>query len=537
MNRALFVLMKLRARGAVRRLVRTMKRPKGALLALLTLGLLAMVILPNLLMSRQPKIDLGQPRFFAPDALFGFWLLMMVTGRAAGAMVFNLAEVEFLFPGPFSRRELLLYRLVLSTLAPLGTALMMLLFLGRFALWWPAVGLGVWMAFAFMQNSSLLLRLVVDWIMALPSIRRKMLTAIGVGLVALALWQVRSAFEADVAWSDRLAILESTWAARIVLATFTAFSQLLEARSGAQLAIWGGVSLAINAAVFVLILWSDANFLEASLAASQRRYEMLQRARRGGGIPSFGVRSKPRFSLPRFPRLGGAGPVAWRQAIDLLRNSTRLLFVLPAVFAMGAPAVFAGPHGLTVSIAVLTFFVAFLISTIMPMGMRADLHYVEALKSLPVRPLAILWGSAVAAVLYPSLVQIVILLVLTVISGEWPVASTLSVCFVLPLNLLLVSVDSVLVLLYPSTRHFTTGDPLVGARMALVYLIKYVYLALAAIVPGMWIAVIDFAMGEAIGVMAVGAWFAMAIEGILTIWLASWLFARFDPSLEDAVET
>ncbi|MEX2114090.1 MAG: putative ABC exporter domain-containing protein [Pirellulales bacterium] len=536
MNRALFTLMKLRLRGAGRKVARTMKRPKGALLVLLSVGLFALIVLPSLLAPQHAKFDGGRPWFLDAEALFGFWLVMMIMGRSAGTMVFTLPEVEFLFPGPFSRRELLAYKLALSSLAPLGTAVMMVLFLGRFSLWWPALALGVWLSFAFMQNTTLLLRLIVDWIMALPAGWRRLLAAFGVSLLAVGLWQARHALQQEMTWTQRLAIVESTWPSRAVLAPFEAFSRLLQAQTGAELALWLAMALAINAAVVVLILWSDTNFLEASLAASQKRYEMLQRARRGGGMPSIGVRSKPRLGLPRFPRLGGAGPIAWRQALDLLRNSARLLFVLPAVIAMGAPAVFVGPHGLTVSIVVLTFLVSFLISTVMPLGLRADLHHVEALKALPVRPALVVWGSIASAVLYPTIIQIAVLLLLTAISGQWPLASTLSACFVLPLNLLLVSVDSVLVLMYPSTRHFTAGDPLVGARMALVFMVKYLYLALAAIVPGLWVVAVDLALGDAIGVMAAGAWVAMVVEGALTIWLASWLFARFDPSLEDAVE-
>lgn len=538
MNRALLVLMKLRFRGVVRKILRTVKRPKGALLLLLSVGLFAMAVLPGVLLPNagQEKLTIQNPWFLRAEALFVFWLLMMITGRGAGGLAFTLPEVEFLFAGPFSRRELLAYKLALGTLAPLGTALMMALFLGRFALWWPALLLGVWLAFAFMQNTSLLLRLFLDWFSELTSAWRWIVVAVVVSLLAAGVWQAQGALEAGLSWLTRWQIIHSTWLVQVVLLPFEAFATLLQAKSLENLATCAAIGLALNTVVIALILWSDANFLEASLAASQKRYEMLQRARRGGGMPSIGVRSKPRLGLPTFPRLGGAGPVAWRQMLDLLRNSARLLFVLPAVIAMGAPAVFAGPHGLTISIVVLTLFVSFLISTVMPLGMRADLQHVEALKALPIRPGLIVWGSIASAVLYPTIVQIAVLLLLTLISGQWLMASSLSAAFALPLNLLLVSVDSVLVLLYPSTRHFTAGDPLVGARMTLVYLVKYVYLTLAAIVPAAWVMVVQLVVGDSIGLMAAGAWLAMMVEGALTIWLASWLFARFDPSLEEAVE-
>ena len=91
MNRALFVLMKLRLRGAVRKVARTVKRPKGALLLLLSVGLFAMAVLPSLLMTGedQAKLEIRNPWFLRAEALFVFWLLMMITGRTVGGLHYD----------------------------------------------------------------------------------------------------------------------------------------------------------------------------------------------------------------------------------------------------------------------------------------------------------------------------------------------------------------------------------------------------------------------------------------------------------------
>ena len=55
MNRTLWLLTKLRGRAAVRKALRTLRRPRGALLSLFALGFFALILLPNLLVSRAPR--------------------------------------------------------------------------------------------------------------------------------------------------------------------------------------------------------------------------------------------------------------------------------------------------------------------------------------------------------------------------------------------------------------------------------------------------------------------------------------------------
>ena len=95
-------------------------------------------------------------RFLDPKILFGLWLLLTASGQNFAAIAFRLSEVGFLFPGPFSRRELLIYKLLGSVVGPLGTSMLLPIFLWRFSFWMPALMLGVWLAYVFMQTTSLL---------------------------------------------------------------------------------------------------------------------------------------------------------------------------------------------------------------------------------------------------------------------------------------------------------------------------------------------------------------------------------------------
>jgi putative ABC exporter len=535
MNSTLVLLARLRARAAWRKLLRTLSRPKGALLVVFTLAFFGLVLLPNVLINRAQRPPIDNVWFLNPAVLFGFWVVITASGRNTVATAFSLAEVEFLFPGPFTRRQLLLYKLTVSSLGPLGTALIFPIFLWQFALWWPALVLGIWLAFVFIQTTSLLFTLIVDWLGERFANWRRFAVAAVAAMLVFSLWQT-GALENNQTPMDRLAALQSSWAAQAVLAPFAAFSHLARATTFDQLALWGGASLAANVVVVVLILRMDANFLQASLVASQRRYDWLQRAKRSGGLPSLGPRTRPRLGLPQFPRLFGAGPIAWRQSLDLMRNSARLILVLPAVLVMGAPALLMGQEANHAAVIGMTAILGWLISTMMPLGLRTDLQHVEVFKTLPLHASAIVWGSIAAAVVYPSVIQIAAVGVLSALTRHWSWASTFAVCFAVPLNLLLVSSDSILVLLYPSTRQFVPGDFLTGMRLMLSYLAKVLFVGVAAAVAGLYVLVVYLLVGESPLPMALGGWVVLMLEGAVTVWCASLLFERLDPSLDAADE-
>ena len=536
MNSTLLLLCKLRARAAWRKLRRAVSTPKGALLGLFSLGFLALMIVPNLVIAQTQTPIMTNLWFVSPPALFGFWLFIVAMGRNTGSITFSLAEVEFLFPGPFSRRQLLAYKLLLGALAPLGNAILIPIFLWRFAIWTPAVMLGFWLTFVFVQMTSLLFTLVVDWLSERFTRWRTIGLAVLAVLVLFSFWQA-GVLEAEGTPLERIAALESAWPVQVILAPFAAFSHVARATTAAQLALWSAVALAINAATVLLIFRMDANFLQASLAASQKRYAWLERAKRGGGIPALSQRSNPRFGLRPFPRVAGAGPIAWRQLLELMRNSGRLLYVLPAILAMLAPVLLVGRHGSEFSAIGMMVMVGFMMSMMMPMGLRTDLLHIEVFKSLPITSGAIVWGSITSAVFYPTVVQVVAVAVLSAIGGEWTSASTLAVCFAMPLNLLLVSADSILVLLYPSTRQFVPGDFQLGMRLMFTYLAKILLVAVAAGVAGALVLIVYWILGESHVVMATAAWVTLMIEGALAMTAASLLFERFDPSSQSLEES
>src|SRR5207249_1576929 len=75
---------------------------------------------------------------------------------------FSPAEVQFLFAGPFSRREILVYKILLTLLVSLPVTLLMGTILRVRDGWAPAVLLGLLMISAFMQLFTLALGLLAS---------------------------------------------------------------------------------------------------------------------------------------------------------------------------------------------------------------------------------------------------------------------------------------------------------------------------------------------------------------------------------------
>jgi hypothetical protein len=507
------------------------------MLVLFTLGFFSLMLLPTLLVGGAARPRVANPNanlFLHPAALFGLWLVTSVGGRIKSPIAFSLAEVEFLFPGPFTRRQLLIYKLLTSALGALGFAIMAPLFTWNYVtLWWLAAFVGIWWTVCFMQMSTMFMALAIDWFgQRFPKGRVPLAAALAIALAASLPYA--GFLDADKGIPERFAAFESSWATQAILSPFVVFNRLICAGTAGQFLAWGTAALSILLVVVAGILQLDANFLEASLVASQRRYDWLQRVKRSGGVPALGARSKPRFSLPRFPRLRGAGPIAWRQMLQLLRGSGRLLFVVPAfvgpfvvVLAMHRQSDTPSAGIVVTMIMVLGFF----ITTIMPLGLRADLDHVDTIKTLPVGSGAIVWGSITSAIVYTTLIQLITAAGLTVLVGRWTVAISTAVAFAVPVNLLMISSDSVLVLLFPSVRRFDPGDVLVGMRLMLVNLAKMLFVVLMGAIAGFYVFVAYAWLGEAQLALVLVGWIALLLEGIVTVWFAGLLFQKYDPSL------
>ena len=244
MHRSLLLLSKLRLLGQLRKIRRTISTPKGCLMAFVAAGFVSLMLLPYLVTRAMPH---GVPKehlplmtwFLRPAALLAFWLFSVVGGHFKSPIAFTMPEVEFLFPGPFTRRQLLVFKLAVSTLGTLGFAVMMPLVLPM--VWGPAALVGIWLALTFMQWSTILIALAASWLGASYRLAlAALILAIAAGLAHSA-WGAGT-FDAGTGLRDRLLALEGSPAGRVVLAPFVIFSRAMSAQSLGALARLGSCS-------------------------------------------------------------------------------------------------------------------------------------------------------------------------------------------------------------------------------------------------------------------------------------------------------
>ena len=121
MHAALWKLYRLRVRGSIRSIAGKLKSLRGALLAAFTLLVLGMMLGPNLAIAftidRSAAIGHGVNALseMIPVAMLLLVVVNIVTSLGERAIYFSPSEVDFLFPSPFSRRQLLLYKILAAS--------------------------------------------------------------------------------------------------------------------------------------------------------------------------------------------------------------------------------------------------------------------------------------------------------------------------------------------------------------------------------------------------------------------------------------
>ena len=483
---ALWRLLVLQWRARWRGMRRQMRTVRGAIYTLLLVLVFGLMLVPSVITAWQsPPLDPELPRALLPPAMLAMFLMILLTGGLDAGVHFQPAEVDLLFPGPFTRRQLLLYRIV-NTLVGLVLGSVFFSFMAlRWSRLWLAGYLGVCLSLALLSLLQMLLGMLVSVLAEATFARLRWGLVLGGGLilaaVAVVAWPAGEEFDL----LSGLQRLRQTGWSGVLFGPFTVLARLFTAESWGDLLVWLAASLGINLGVVGLILWSDAHYLEQAVAASQRMQARLQSARKGQALTS-GIKPRGRLRAPRFPFLAGAGPIAWRQMTMALRNAHFALLLvslmtavltLPLVLSRKSPAGFAMlAPGLSMLI--------FLLPQLLQYDFRSDLDRMDVLKSHPFAPWGVVLGQLTTPVLLATTLAWLLLL------GLWLAgllsAPHLAVGLLLApaANLFLYCSENLMFLLFPYSP--TTGGVgdlhMVGRNMLLAFA------KLAALVGGLGIA-------------------------------------------------
>jgi hypothetical protein len=542
MNPSLFTLIRLQYRGFMRRMTRGAESPRRAIFLVVGLVMILAWVGPGLITAvavrhgHPEKLQASEHRFriAAPVALLAICLLTIISSAGDKAIAFSPGEVDMLFPGPFTRRELLGYKLTKSALAAFLSALVMSLALMPYSTSWAACYVGVFFTLLFIQlfsTAGVLLGQALGQ-HAQTMFRRVVLFG-AIGLVLL----IARNYLASRGGMRALYEFRDSHLGRSILAPFEPFGRAITARDSTELARSAGAAALIDLGLLAVVILLDANYVEAALAASRRRYAQIQRIR-GGSLLGSIAKGNVTWRLPQPPWFRGAGPVAWRQATSAARSAKGLLLVLLVVAIAIGPLFASALHTANIAhelIAVIAWLTV-LLSGLLKFDFRGDLDYIEQLKALPLAPRRL----AVGQVIVPTVILTAahVLLLGGVAAATRPHNSMLLVaaCLALPFNALLITIENVIFLLFPTRPAAASpGDFQVIGRQAIQLVIKG-FAVLIGLGMALGIAAPIFVlMGGSLLAPTIIAWTVLGVEAVALIPVIAWAFGRFDPSIDTPV--
>ncbi|HEX3582971.1 MAG TPA: putative ABC exporter domain-containing protein [Thermoanaerobaculia bacterium] len=347
--------------------------------------------------------------FFALLPMFLAWALP----DQEGGLVFSEAEIQFLFAGPVSRRQLLIYKVLRQQPSILISSLLMSFFgfgtsrfIGiwltfvTFSIYFTAVGLA--RARLKLAGIGFLLRLVI------------VLAALA-GLGALLIHAFGPMPHLTRYDSQVFHILDQplrTPAFRILLFLPRFFAAAVLPESVAQLGLSCLVLAIIAFAILQIAGQLNVSFEDASIHAAKKKESYVERAR------SF--RSGQRVIFPRFPSPFRLPPkpspelaILWKNLIATMRISMVFMVVILAVFALLMGESIFMPSAIRGGAAAIALFICcffpLIASNILSQDLRLDLQRIEILKSYPISGERLVAAEIAAPLTVMSAVELLLL--------------------------------------------------------------------------------------------------------------------------------
>jgi ABC-type transport system involved in multi-copper enzyme maturation permease subunit len=544
MHTALWKLYRLQVRGSIRSMGVKLKSVRGALLAVFTLLVFGMMIGPSLLMAL--KVDRAEVTGHSanslceviPVAMLLFVVMSIVTSLGERAIYFSPSDVDFLFPAPFSRRQILLHKILSSVTGAVAVALFFSISLLIHLRSWPAAAVGLFLAVLMSNSLTMCAQLVAQSVTERAFSRgRKLLLGGVIAAFAGVLGQAASQ-GLNGPWQETLLRARHAPAAEIVLAPFTVFAQIITAERLIPDALgWVALGATLVVGVYAIAIWLDANYLETAVRVSQQMQERKRRIVSGGVFAAHAKRPVRSSRLCQPPWLGGVGPVAWRQVVQSLRGS-RGAIVLAAIVvaAIGAPLAFAAPRNnalptiLPHAIIGIAAYATFIYSAQAPLGFRGDYGRMDLLRSLPIRPLAMACGQILVVSMILTLLDWLVFAAAAIFAPAAVVELLTAGLLALFFNWIVFGTESLLFLLYPSPLVATGSDGFLKmGRVMLFMLAKLLVLGVCGVVAAIPASIVYF-VTESLLASCLAAWFVLLIPALGILLSVAWAFQRFDVS-------
>jgi hypothetical protein len=543
---ALVLLAGLGIKGRVRLIGRSFKTLRGIIAFLLGFGMFSawiavwvvgMFVRPDRRATAGDAEDFVSPdnlRLYIALLLLGYCLVTFLFRRRGIGIHFRPAEIDLLFPAPYHRRELLLYKLASSLAGVVISAAIFSLFMSWIPVPWPILFLGLFLAISFALLVNILAAILALALSVRLYTRLRQAAVLGIAAIAVVagLWIRQLYAEDPPQWDITLA---QRPAVQVLLAPFMVFARAVTAPDFIAFAPHALLALVINLGIVLLILVLDADYYESSIATTRKTYERLRRIRQGDIFASElkGTRTR---SLPELPRLRGVGPIAWRQATTAVRSLPRLLLVLLIIGVPLALVVFGSEFRVMgMGLMYLAFMVFLFMPSAFRFDFRSDLNKMSWLKSLPVSSWAVVVGQLLPATILLLLIQAGLV---GTIAFSFSVWEALALLPVLPAAAFIAfAIDNFLFLLFPTRR--TAMYPGDFQNLGFAYLVGFVKIITFMLIFGLAAAAgaaAYFASGHSLVITSAVVTVLLTILACAWIPLLSWAYDRFDPATDVPVD-
>ena len=398
---ALRYVIATRYRNRVRAILRRLKTPVG-ILALLFIGAIASAMILGTSYG-QPIADAERQAMLSSFLAF-LMILGVLGGIGQRGLLFAKADLDLVFPGPFTRRQMLAYHFVPHHIAGALLALMYVVMLGGRKMPSP---LGCFLGFVLCQMTSAhltafaaeLSMLVADKLYAKL---RKLTIALAVivsivGILAIVLSITSTDPTGDAQIGSRLRLAWDSLAMKVFFYPAFAAGEMAGARTLGDGLIHMLGLIACTIGSFVLVSSLKVDFLENSYVATTRFRSRMDKAKHG----LHDVNVKSSSSGPRSRIFTGAGAVLWLNAL-IMRRQLRAL--LGGVIVVGVMLAMFGRQGRDAT-TVLTVLTMVPLWMTLPVGFRIERDQLLTIRQLPLHPMAVVGSLLAIPTLVPFALQ------------------------------------------------------------------------------------------------------------------------------------
>ena len=542
MHRALSKLLWLRSHASARRILRGMRSPRRAFMTLFTFALMAFyfvsILFAFLTESPEFAIDSEIVRAWLPVGLMIFFLVSLVSPATQSPLAFLPAEINFLFPGPFTRRELVLYRLA-GTCGLIGA---ISLVASLTAQHYGATFLGAFLGAYFYLLAGFLASIIISLLKQRIALRYRRWTQASLWVLllvssALVLRYILLSEVLDDPLEAAKRLHESP-AYSIALAPFRLIAGIILTQTAdAALLLRTTLAASVNVVGLLLVLNLDSGFLEASLAQSKKREMRLKQIKSGKFFSAARAKSA-KVRVPQLPRWKGIGPIARRQLLAALRG--RLIrplfsFSLAGGILLGyGIRILAGPDVSGVlkwAPLGIMLYVTLILTTHLRYDFRSEIDCLDRLKTLPLASLSISIGELFVPTVVVTLSQLIFYAAFALGIGSIPFNPLLGF-MLFSLNGLVLSVENSFFLVFPSRNAMPQiTDPSEFGRMMFVTLVKgAVLLLMCAFAAGSG-TLVYFLSGSVPAALLAG-WIVLTLCMAAFVMLVAQAFKQLDPSVD-----